>query len=154
MISADDVAARLTDELSTPRKIRLVALILLALGVSGAVGSLLLTEPGLPLRTQAAFGAIVAIGASWVGFGVWALSTRRALYARQQVVATRLALVFGLLYTIGCLVLLASGVRAAGAAAAFGGVLTMIAWWLQRRASDRLAGLLARRQALEAGHGR
>ena len=154
MISPDDVAARLTDELSMPRRLRLLTLVLLSLAISCAVLSLLLTEPNLPLRTQAAFGAIVAIGLAWVGFGLWALSTRRALYARQQVVAARLALVFGLVYTIGCLVLLGSGVRAAGAAGAFGGVLTVIAWWLHRRAGARLAGLLARRQTLEAQHGR
>ena len=80
MISADDVAARLTVELSTPRRIRLLTLVMLSLAVSCAVLSLLLTEPSLPLRTQAAFGAVVVIGLTWVGFGLWALSSRRALF--------------------------------------------------------------------------
>lgn len=154
MISADDIAARLGDELSTSRRIQLVLLVVASLAVSSGVGSLLLTETALPPRTQAAFAGIVAIGLAWATFGVWALTTRRALYARQRVVATRLALLFGLAYTVGCVVLFVSGVPAGGAAGILGAAMTLVAWWLHRSAQQSLAHLVTRRQSLEARHGR
>ncbi len=154
MISADDIAATLGHELSTPRRIQLVLLVVAALAVSSGVGSLLLTEPTLPARTQAAFAAIVAIGLAWVAYGLWALSTRRALYARQRVVATQLALLCGLVYTAGCAALFLSGLPAGGAAGALGAAMTLIAWRLHRGAKRSLAQLVARRQRLEARHER
>ena len=154
MISADDIAARLGHELSTSRRILLVLLVVTSLAVSSGVGSLLLTEAALPRRTQAAFAAIIAIGLAWAAFGAWALTTRRALYARQRVVATRLALLCGLAYTVGCVILFASGVPAGAAAGALGAAMTLVAWWLHRQATQGLAHLVARRQTLEARHER
>jgi hypothetical protein len=152
MINADDIAAKLEDELSTSRRIQLVLLVVFSLAVSSGVGSLLLTETALPPRTQAAFAAIVAIGLAWTTFGLWALTTRRALYARQRVVATRLALLFGLAYTVGCVALFVAGVPAGGAAGLLGAAMTLVAWWLHRGARQTLDHLIARRHTLEARH--
>ena len=153
MISADDITARLGHELSMTRRLLLVLLVVVSLGISSGVASLLVTEAALPPRTQAAFAAIVAMGLAWATFGLWALTTRRALYAKQRVVATRLALLFGLAYTGGCLVLFLSGVPAGAAAGTLGAAMTLVAWRLHRGAKQSLVHLVARRRTLEARHG-
>jgi len=61
--------------------------------VAGLVGLLWATEPTpLPLRTQVAFAAMIAVGLTWAGLASWALA-RRPLFAVDRVVAASLALV-------------------------------------------------------------
>ncbi|RAY14931.1 transmembrane transport protein [Actinomadura craniellae] len=76
---------------------RLRYVLLLLAGAAGAVliASLWATEPGgLPPRTHLAFAALTAVGLGWAGFAGWALTRRGPLYARDRVIAARLALGF------------------------------------------------------------
>ncbi|MEU6863273.1 transmembrane transport protein [Streptomyces sp. NPDC046876] len=69
-----------------------------AVGLAGGCGAALVgllwaTEPGpLPVRTQAAFAGLIAIGLAWAVFAGWVLTRRRPLYARDRVLGARLAL--------------------------------------------------------------
>ncbi|MFP5285478.1 MAG: hypothetical protein ACLGI9_07055, partial [Thermoanaerobaculia bacterium] len=58
--SLEEVRKSLAGELSTRSRLAYTVLLLVDLGLAAAVGSLWLTEPGLPARTQIAFGLLVA----------------------------------------------------------------------------------------------
>ncbi|MFJ4787723.1 transmembrane transport protein [Streptomyces sp. NPDC088794] len=70
----------------------------MAVGLAGGCGAALIsvlwaTEPHpLPVRTQAAFAALIGVGLVWAAFAGWVLSRRRPLYARDRVLGARLAL--------------------------------------------------------------
>lgn len=137
-------------ELSTRARMAHVALLLASLLGTTAIVSLWITEPSLPARTHAAFGALSAIGLSWAAFAAHVLARRRVLYARHRVVAARMATTFTAVFTAGALaVAYASGAAAGYAAATVGGVLVAVAVSLLVRARRRLAWLMERRRALE-----
>jgi len=97
---------RLVDaELSLPSRLGYVALLLAALTMTTVVGTLWATEPALPPRTQLAFGAIVAIGSSWVAFALRVLTHRRVLLARHRIVAGRMAVTFTSFFVLAALAL-------------------------------------------------
>ena len=105
-LPAESAAAlqRLLDtELSLPSRLGYVALLLVALTMTGVITALWTTEPVLPLRAQVGFGLMVAIGVSWIIFAVWALTHRRILFARHQIVAGRMAVTFTTVFLLGTL---------------------------------------------------
>lgn len=142
---------RLADkELSVPSRLRYVGLLLAALGMTVVVASLWATEPSLPLRTHIAFGVMTVIGLSWSAFSVWVLTNSRVLFARERVVAGRMAVTFATVFTAGAAATsAATGAVAALAAAGTGVVMLFVAVIVLRGARHASARLLARRDALE-----
>ena len=137
-------------ELSLGTRLGYVALLLASMMMSTVIGALWLTEPALPVRTQAAFGVMLTIGASWIGFAIWALATRAVLLARQRVVASTMALVFSAVFAGGATaVALSQNSSAAYGAAAVGLLMTATAAAMLAGARRKLAALLARKEALE-----
>jgi hypothetical protein len=136
-------------ELSLGSRLAYVALLLVALLMSAGIGALWLTEPGLPMRTQAAFGVMVLIGLAWSAFALWVLGSRRVLLAKHAVVAAWMAVTFTTLFLQGTLALgVTSGSRAAYAAAALGGAMLIGALLVLVKARRKLASLRARRDEL------
>lgn len=91
-MNPEDVMAKLSEPLSMRRRIANMIALLGGLAGSAVVGLLWATEPGLPLRTQVAFGALVLIGLAWAGYGGWALTRRTPLFALDRVIAAWLAM--------------------------------------------------------------
>jgi hypothetical protein len=149
MKSLQDVRGLAGGELSLKARLGYVALLLVSTAMSGVIASLWLTEGFLPLRTQAAFGAMSVIGASWVGLSIWALKARRPLYARDRVIAGRMAVAFTALFLAGAI----AGVFMAGTPAAYAAVATGVALFGMAigalvSARRRFAELTARREQL------
>jgi hypothetical protein len=163
MTAADNIPQRIPDppataalhrlvaaELSLPSRLGYVALLLAAAMMTTVVGALWITEPMLRLRTQLAFAVMIAIGLSWTVFAIWALRNRRPLFARQAIVAGRMALTFTSLFLIGAVVAARmAGGAAAYLAAAVGVIMVVAAAGLLWRAHRRSRRLLDRRAALE-----
>lgn len=142
---------RLTrSELSTRARAAHVLLALAASALTVVVISLWLTEPELPPRTALAFGVLACIGAGWVAFSLWVLTSKRMMLARHRVVAGRLAVIFTGVFASGCVTLaFGSAVPAARPAAALGGLLLCVALVLWQRAKTTQSKLILRRDALE-----
>src|SRR3990170_206308 len=82
-------------ELSTPKRIGYLLMLMLTLTGAGLIGSLWLTEPApLPLRTHVAFGLLVVINLAWSALFGWVLTRRKVLYAMHRVIAGWMAVVF------------------------------------------------------------
>jgi hypothetical protein len=147
---------RLADaELSIRARLGHVALLLVALMMSGVIGSLWLTEPALPPRTQLAFEVMIVIGLWWVAFALWVLTHRRVLLARHRIVAGRMAVTLTALFLVGALAAgYQSGARAAFAAAALGVLMLGAAVAMLLHAHLVFDRLTARRRALELELGR
>lgn len=137
-------------ELSSMARLGHLALLLLALSMCTAVGSLWLTEPALPNRTVVAFAALFAANLGWSAYAAWVLKSRRTLLVFQQVVAARIAVSFCLVALAGTLaVAIANGHAGAWVAAAvFTGMLAAAALMLLR-AQRRVRQLQARRAEIE-----
>jgi hypothetical protein len=126
-----------------------VLLMLAAACMGVIVLALLLTEPALPLRTQAAFGTMLAVAASWVAYSAWALMHRRPLMLAHRVVAGWMAFAFTGLFTVAAFT--AAAITAALAAAwagSLGAVMWAAALGLLVHARHRQRALLARRDEL------
>jgi hypothetical protein len=137
-------------ELSLPARYAHVALLLVSSSFAVALGSLWATEPSLPARTHAAFGALLVIAVSWSGYATWVLTSRRELLARQRVVAGRMAVTFTATFALGAaLVGVNTGRVAAFAAAGLGLVMFAVALALLARARRRFRALAQRRAQLE-----
>lgn len=150
--SLEEVRKSLAGELSTRSRLAYTFLLLVDLGLAAAVGSLWLTEPGLPVRTHIAFGMLLAFTLGWSGFLLWTLARRKVLLARHRVLAGRLAVTFCSLFTLGALALglLQPERRATGlSAAGMGGFLLLVAVALLVPAQRRYRELTARRGELE-----
>jgi hypothetical protein len=138
-------------ELSLKARLGYVSLLLVAAAMTVVILSLWLTEPVLPARTHIAFGAMTLIGVSWVVLALWALGTRRVLYARDRVIAGGMAVLFTSLFLAGA----ATAVVRVHSPAAYGALVTgavmlacaLYVWTAARR---RFAALSARRVELEA----
>lgn len=132
-----------------------VLLMLAAAAMGILVLALLLSEPALPLRTQAAFGAMLVIAMCWVGYSLWALLHRRPLLHAHRVVAGWLATAFsGLFALVTLAAAVITGARAAWLAGGLGVVMLAVALVLLWTARRRQATLRARRDALQAALGR
>ena len=149
--SAASIEALIAAEISAPSRTGYVLLLLLSLTSSSVVGSLLLTEVALPLRTRAAFAALLVIGLSWAAFAAWVLTRRRVLFARHRVYAGRMAVAFTSLFTIGAFAI--GNWTPVGrywlAAAGSGAVMLAAAVALLIRAHRHLSALDRRRIELE-----
>jgi hypothetical protein len=137
-------------ETSMKRRIGYVTLLLASAAMTSVIVALWATEPALPLRTQIAFGAMSVIGLSWVALAGWALTTRRVLFARDRVIAGRMAVTFTSVFTAGALAMLvATGSAAAAGALGTGVAMVGVAVVVLRQARRRFAALDARRAQLE-----
>jgi len=137
-------------ELSVSARCAHVALLLASSALTVALGSLWATEPSLPTRTHAAFGALLVIGVAWTIYAAWVLSRRRVLLARHRIVAGRMAVTFTATFAVGAaLVGITTGRAAAFAAAGLGVVMCAIALALLARAHRRFDALVERRARLE-----
>lgn len=127
-----------------------LALTLFAAGMGTVLVMLLLTEPGIPMRTTIAFWVLLAIAAAWVTYGLRVLSARWPLLANREVVAGRMSLLFSAIFTIGTMLI---GVANSGAAVTpatlLGGTMVLVALANLLRAHQRLAQLQALRARLE-----
>lgn len=137
-------------ELSLKKRLGYVGLLLVSAAMTAVVISLWLTEPSLPLRTQAAFGAMSVIGVSWCAFAAWVLRARRPLFARDRVIAGGMAVGFTAVFAAAALAAALTLERPA-AFIAFGTGLVMLAGatGLLINARRRFAALMARKLDLE-----
>jgi len=125
-------------------------LLLVSTGLGISILSLLLTEPSLPPRTQAAFIAMVAIAGCWVGYSLWTLVQRRPLLQAHRVLAGCLASAFsGLFAGTALTVAIVTGSAAAWLAGALGAAMTAIALLLLVRARRQRRALQDRRADLQ-----
>ena len=94
-LTVEQVQEMARRELSTPTRIGYLLLLMFTLMGAGLIGTLWLTEPGpLPLRTQVAFGLLVAINLSWSALFGWVLTQRKVLFAIHSVIAGWMAVAF------------------------------------------------------------
>ena len=88
-------------ELSSKTRAAYLVGLLLTATFAIALLSLWLTEPHLPARTHVAFALLVAINTGWSAFCGWALAQRKVLYAKQGVIAGRLAVLWSAVFVVG-----------------------------------------------------
>lgn len=145
----------LTEKMLSPMGRYAHVLLLVAAACMGLlVLALLLTEPALPLRTQAAFGVMLLIAASWVGYSAWTLTHRRPLMHAHRVVAGTLASAFSGLFAVAALTAAAmTHSQAALLAGGLGTLMLTIALALLIKARRQRRALLARRDALQRALG-
>jgi hypothetical protein len=149
MKSLQEVRQLADGELSLKARLGYVALLLAASGMTTVILSLWLTEAALPLRTQGAFGVMSLIGASWTAFCAWALATRRPLFARDRVIAGRMAVAFTALFLAGAIVAVIVANNTAAYAVLFtGAAMLALAIRVLLGARRRFEELLARRAQL------
>jgi len=149
--SADDIQRLLAAQLSLPSRLAYTMLLGVSLAGTAVVGSLLLTESDLPLRTSAAMAAMVGIGLSWAMFAAWVLARRRVLFAHHRVISARMGVAFSLLFVVGAIATTWSpDTSGTGyAAAGVGLVMLGVAMALLVRAHRRVEELSRRRAVLE-----
>lgn len=142
---------RLTRQVLSPRsRYGHVALLLAALIMCTLIAALLVTETGLPGRTQAALAAMLGIGACWAGYAVWVLAYRRTLLANHRVVAGWMAVGFTAMFFAGASGLAwMTGIAAFLTAAGMGTVMLAAAIVLLVRARRHVDRLRAQRRELE-----
>lgn len=152
-VSADDILSRLDVLLSPRERFKYVALLIVGLAAAGLLATLWMTEPEpLPARTQAAFGALVALNLSWSVLAAWVLTRRRPLHAGDAVVAARLAVAAALVSTVASVsIAVLRGAPGPTRAAALVGLLSLgAALVMLGRARRRRAALIERRRRLSA----
>jgi hypothetical protein len=142
-------------ELSARSRYGHVLLLLGAAFMTTLIAALWITESELPLRTHVAFGVLTLMGACWVAYATWVLTSKTVLLGRHRVVAASMGVLFTAVFLIGAaLVGAATGHAAARPATVTGGVMLVVAATLFVRARRHVARLLERRQALERQLGR
>jgi hypothetical protein len=152
--SPDAVRRLLEAELAVTPRLRYVALLLVSVMMTVALGALWLTEPSLPLRAHAAFAVMVAIGTSWSAFAVWVLTARRILFPRHGIVAGRMAVTFTSVFTVGAFLLaLTNGGVAFQVMMLVGLVLVGCAVLVLVRARRHVARLIERKREIEGRMG-
>ncbi|HET9862902.1 MAG TPA: hypothetical protein VFP37_05630 [Steroidobacteraceae bacterium] len=149
------IQARARANLSLAARLGYVGLLLASAALTTVVVTLWITEPSLPARTQIAFGAMSLIGVSWCALAAWVLRARRPLFARDRVIAGRMAVAFTSVFAAAALAwaVFVGGPAAYGAFAS-GMVMLAAAIAVSARARRRFALLAARRQELEQALGR
>lgn len=149
--SAAEIQRMLSAELSLPARVGYTALLLTSLTGAAVIGALLLTEPGLPARTQIALAVLVGIGLSWTAFAAWVLTRRRVLLAGHSIIASRMAVAFTAIFTVGAWIIGQWGGtgRTWYSAMAVGLAMLAVATILLVRAHRRFDDLTQRRVALE-----
>ncbi|MEO6104192.1 MAG: hypothetical protein ABIP44_11210 [Pseudoxanthomonas sp.] len=146
-IELQQVTSRL---LSTRSRYGHVALLLVALMMCVVLGALLVTEPELIGRTQAALVVMLGIGACWVAYALWVLRHRRPLLGSHRIVAGRMAVVFTALFFVGAVsMIFATGGTVFYLAAAAGAGMLFLAGVILFQAHRHVARLQAQRSELE-----
>jgi hypothetical protein len=155
--STERVMAMIRGELTSPRRWFYRAVLLAASVGVAAILSLWTTEPGpLPLRLHIAFGALSAIGLSWIGVLTWILWRRRCPTALDRIAT-------GWVATGACTLFLAVAVPIAVVRgdtqsvvwlAALGLSMWGIAVWMLRSAYSLRASLRAKLVELEGENAR
>ncbi len=148
-VSIESIKSFLNREASWRNRRPYLFVLLAAATVTAIVLSLLVSEPALPLRTRAAFMAMIAIGLSWCGFALWVLTQRKPLFAVQRVVAGRLAVLYSALFTVVTLVVGVLGHGQAWPAAATGALMTGVAALMLHHARSHHRALLLLKSCLE-----
>jgi hypothetical protein len=137
-------------ELSLRARLGYVALLLVAVSMTVVIASLWITEAGLPPRTQWAFGVMTLMGLCWSAFAAWALASRRPLYARDRVIAGRMAVIFASLFVAAAVTAVVRATGPAAVAALGAGIaMLVLAVHVLVDARRRFASLAARRRELE-----
>jgi hypothetical protein len=151
IVAAADIQRLLRAELSFKTRAMYLVGLLATASFAAALLSLWLTEPHLPVRTHLAFGILVVINLVWTLFCGWALTRRNVLYARQGVVAGRLATAWSAVFAGGAVIVgyTSGNVRGGMMAAATGVVFLVCAVIVLRRAMARHQELLRLRRSLE-----
>jgi hypothetical protein len=90
-MNPQDMIGRLSGQMSLGRRLANTAALVGGLCAAFIVGLLWATEPGLPARTEVAFGALIVLGLAWTGYGAWALTRRTPLFALDRVIAAWIA---------------------------------------------------------------
>lgn len=123
--------------------------------MSAVLAGLLVGEAALPLRTQAAFLVLLAMGLAWASHGFRALRHRETPLVNQQLVAARMAVAFCAVFTLGALGMGLWGGRPALLwAAGVGALQAGVAVWMLTRANRRRQQLQHRLlQLQQAGSG-
>ena len=149
--SVADIQQLTAAHLSLPSRVGHTALLMVSVTMAVAVGSLWVTEPSLPMRTQVAFAVIVAMSLGWTAFATWVLTRRRVLLGTDRVVAATMALAFSTICTVGMVAVgYWGGVGApAYTAALVESPLAVVAAILLVRARQRVSVLMRRRRELE-----
>lgn len=151
MKSLQDVRELAGAELSLRSRVGYVALLMGAAAMTVVIVSLWITEPELSARTQLAFGVMSLIGSSWMALSTWTLRVRRPLFARDRVIAGRLAVAFTSLFAAaGVAAVIVAGNAASYGVLATGAVMLALAVQALNAARRRFASLTARRTALES----
>jgi hypothetical protein len=140
-------------ELSTPKRLGYLLLLMLTLTAACLIGTLWITEPApLPLRTNVAFALLTLINLAWSGLFGWVVTRRKILFAQHRVIAGWMALAFCALFLIVGMVVAA--IRTNTTALAFVGLVgtgqLLLAILVLKRARYRRRKLLARRDELTA----
>ena len=150
-LTVEQVQEMVRRELSTPKRVGYASLGMLTLTAAGLIGTLWWTEPEpLPLRTQMAFGLLMAINVAWSVFCCWVVTRRKVLFAAHSVIAGWMAVAFCSLFLLmGLAIVLARANWAAViTVGAFGFAQLLIAMLVLRNAQWRRSALLARRDEL------
>jgi hypothetical protein len=148
-VSALELQQLADRELSLGARLGYVALLLVGLMGAGAIGSLWLTEPSLPLRTHVTFALLVAVGLAWAVFAWRVLTSRRILLARHRITAARMSVAFTGTFLLAALMIgYARGGSAAFTAAGMAAVMFVLALGMLIHAHRRFARLMQRREAL------
>lgn len=150
-LTVEQVQDMVRRELSTPKRIGYLLLLMLTLTGAGLIASLWLTEPApLPLRTHLAFGLLVVINLAWSALFGWVLSRRKVLYAMHSVIAGWMALAFcGVFLLFGmAIAIVRMNTTALTVVCLVGTAQVFIALTVLRRARRRRGELLARRNEL------
>ena len=152
----DDVMRSFNTELSLRARLTTTGMMLVALAVTAGVGSLWMTEVGLPVRTHVGFGLIVLIGLVWSVYFAGVLLRKRVLYAGHRVAAGTLAVAFGAVFLVASLALalfVSDKAQTGFLAAAFAALMLGAAIGNLILAKRRYRDLMARREELEASLG-
>jgi hypothetical protein len=149
--STDDLMKSMHADLALRPRFAYLALLLMSLSMAIVIAALWTTEPSLPVRTQVAFGVILAMALCWIFFALHALTGRRVLFAPHRVVAGWMGVVFSACFLLGSLslVIVGSGRDAAALAAVSGVAMLIAASALLVRARRQYAALVERRHTLE-----
>ncbi|MCC7001864.1 MAG: hypothetical protein IT357_06890 [Gemmatimonadaceae bacterium] len=146
------IQARVSTALALPSRLRHTALLLVATAMAGVTGALALTEPGLPLRTRLALGALAVGGVAWAMFAGWVLARREVLFGRHRLIAGWMAVGFSAVLTMTSAVAAWMDRRTTMwlPATGVGVVMLILAAVLLHRAHGDVRALRTRRDALRA----
>ena len=150
-LTVEQVQELVRRELSTPKRVGYSLLGMLTLTAAGLIGTLWWTEPEpLPLRTQVAFGLLMAINVAWTVFFGWVVTRRKVLFAVHRVIAGWMAVGFCSLFLLmGLAIALArANWTAVITVGVFGVAQLLVAALMLRNAQGRRSALLARRDEL------